>query len=52
MDIKKNNKNDLIITADTIVVCDNKVLGKPNDYDCALNMLMSLSGRMRLMEIC
>ena len=39
------NKNDLIITADTIVVCENKVLGKPNDYDCALNMLMSLSGK-------
>ena len=39
------NKNDLIITADTIVVCDNKVLGKPNDYDCAINMLMSLSGK-------
>lgn len=39
------NNNDLIITADTIVVCDNKVLGKPNDYDCAINMLMSLSGK-------
>ena len=39
------NNNDLIITADTIVVCDNKVLGKPNDSDCAINMLMSLSGK-------
>lgn len=39
------NKNDLIITADTIVVCNNKVLGKPKDYDSALNMLMSLSGK-------
>lgn len=39
-------QNDLIITADTIVVCDNKVMGKPKDYDDAINMLMSLSGKI------
>lgn len=37
--------NDLIITADTIVWIDNKVLGKPSDYKDAFEMLRSLSGK-------
>lgn len=37
--------NELIITADTIVVCDDKVLGKPIDADDACAMLRMLSGR-------
>jgi len=37
--------NDLIITADTIVCVDSKVLGKPIDYDNAYDMLSSMSGR-------
>lgn len=36
---------DLLITSDTIVVLDNKVLGKPVDYNDAFNMLSALSGR-------
>ena len=36
---------ELIITADTVVICDDAVLGKPKDYADAMHMLMSLSGR-------
>ncbi|MGE4289765.1 MAG: Maf family nucleotide pyrophosphatase [Salinivirgaceae bacterium] len=38
------SKNQLVITADTIVWLNNHVLGKPTDFDDALNMLQSLSG--------
>lgn len=37
--------NELIITADTIVVCGDKVLGKPKDAEEACCMLRSLSGK-------
>jgi len=37
--------NELLITADTIVVCDNQVLGKPHDAADARRMLQMLSGR-------
>jgi len=36
---------DLIISADTIVVLDTKILEKPSSYEDAKNMLKSLSGR-------
>ncbi|MDE6825233.1 MAG: Maf family nucleotide pyrophosphatase [Paramuribaculum sp.] len=36
---------DLVITADTTVVCDGKVLGKPDGPDAARRMLHDLSGR-------
>ena len=36
---------DIVIAADTIVVCDGKVLGKPRDEDDAFRMLRLLSGR-------
>ena len=36
---------DIVIAADTIVVCDSQVLGKPTDVDDACRMLESLSGR-------
>ena len=35
----------LIITADTIVLIDGQVLGKPNDYEHAFEMLRILSGK-------
>ncbi len=38
-------KDELIITADTIVYTDGKVLGKPHDADDARRMLHQLSGR-------
>jgi septum formation protein len=37
--------NGLIITADTIVLIDNQVLGKPLDYVHAFEMLQLLSGK-------
>lgn len=38
--------NDLLITADTIVWINNKVLNKPADYSEAVKMLKTLSGKM------
>lgn len=37
--------DDVVIAADTIVVCQNKVLGKPADEEDAFRMLSGLSGR-------
>jgi len=45
MDIASKQKSDLIISADTIVVLDNKVLGKPKDEVEAKHMIESLSGK-------
>lgn len=36
-------KDDVILTADTIVVVDNEVLGKPKDHNDAAKMLKKLS---------
>lgn len=38
-------KDKIVISADTIVVCDDKVLGKPMDKKAAFDMLKMLSGR-------
>ena len=40
------SKDSIIIGADTIVVIDNKVLGKPKDKDDAFRMLKSLSNNV------
>lgn len=45
MDIASRQKNDLIISADTIVVIDNTVLGKPKNEIEARKMITTLSGR-------
>ena len=45
MDIASRKKSDLIISADTIVVIDNTVLGKPENEIEARKMITSLSGR-------
>jgi septum formation protein len=42
----KLNADELLITADTIVWCENKMLGKPMDQSDALRMLSMLSGKM------
>lgn len=42
---KKKIKSGIIITADTIVFLDNKILGKPLDKKSAFRMLKKLSGR-------
>ena len=39
------NNGKTIITSDTIVLSDNKILGKPNDKQEAFEMLSSLSGK-------
>ncbi len=36
----------ILITADTVVILDDKVLGKPKDADQAFHMLSMLSGRI------
>ena len=41
-------KDDLLITSDTIVLIDNKILGKPLDYKHAFEMLQLLSGRKHM----
>lgn len=41
----KHNSDDIIIAADTMVVCDGARLGKPEDDEDAVRMLKNLSGR-------
>lgn len=36
---------DIVITADTVVWCDNKVLDKPSNYDEAFDILCVMSGK-------
>ncbi|MBR6407275.1 MAG: septum formation protein Maf [Clostridia bacterium] len=43
--VAQSNKDDVVIAADTIVVCDGVILGKPSDEDDAARMLSMLSGR-------
>lgn len=43
---KAQNGEKIIIAADTIVVLDNQILGKPKDKLDAFKMLKSLSGRI------
>jgi len=42
---KELKDNDLLITADTTVVVDDRILGKPKDYSDAFQMLKLLSGK-------
>ncbi|KXZ40168.1 septum formation protein [Alkalithermobacter thermoalcaliphilus JW-YL-7 = DSM 7308] len=41
----KVDKDDIVIGADTIVVCQNEILGKPEDEKQAYEMLKKLSGK-------
>ena len=41
----ERGKTDTVIAADTVVVCDGAVLGKPRDEQDAFHMLSMLSGR-------
>lgn len=38
-------EQDILLTADTVVVAEDKILGKPADRDDAIAMLKTLSGR-------
>lgn len=42
---KRNRHDALVIGADTVVVCDGQILGKPKDESGARKMLTMLSGR-------
>lgn len=43
--LKRIGDDELIITADTVVICDNQILGKPKEKDGAIEMLRFLSGK-------
>ncbi len=43
--LSRLRESELVITADTVVICDSNVLGKPADTDEAFRMLKMLSGR-------
>jgi septum formation protein len=43
--VARQFESGLVIGADTVVVLDSKILGKPNDDDDARQMLESLAGR-------
>ena len=38
-------ENYMVITADTVVIVGDRILGKPKDYDDACNMLRLISGK-------
>lgn len=38
-------KNDVVITADTVVICENEIMGKPHDAEDARRMLRKLSNK-------
>lgn len=43
--LKRIGDNEMIITADTVVICENQILGKPADAEDAVRMLHQLSGK-------
>lgn len=45
---RRPSPTDTVVTADTVVIIDNQVLGKPADADEARRMLRMLSGRTHL----
>lgn len=44
LDISKDYPNNIVIGADTIVVVNSEIIGKPVDFDDAFNILKKLSG--------
>ena len=43
--IAKNNFSIPVLAADTIVVCDDEIIGKPTDREDAIHILEKLSGK-------
>lgn len=41
---QKLNENDILVTADTVVICGDRIFGKPSGYAGAVAMLSELSG--------
>lgn len=44
--LSKLGTNEMVITADTLVILDDKVFGKPHSHEEAIRMLMELSGKI------
>ena len=44
-DVAKDHPQSLVIGADTVVILDGKILGKPKDNKSSKKMLLSLSGK-------
>lgn len=44
-EVANENKDDFIVSADTIVSINNKILGKPKNQEDVYNMLRELSGK-------
>ena len=44
-DLRPSTFDSILLTADTIVVCDGEILGKPRDAADACSMLRKLSGK-------
>ena len=45
LDISEKRKNSYVVSADTVVVLEGNIMGKPKDEDEAFYMLNSLSGK-------
>ena len=48
LDIYKNNKDALVIGADTVVIAKNEILGKPKDKEDVRRMINMLSGNSHI----
>jgi len=42
----KTDKDKIILAADTIVICDNRIIGKPVDRQHAIEIISALSGNI------
>lgn len=49
-EVSKRFPNDIIISADTVVVLDNKIFTKPKTKDDAFGMLKTLSGKTHFVQ--
>lgn len=43
--LNEHQKNNIILAADTVVVLNNNIIGKPKDRDDAIKILSALSGK-------
>lgn len=50
LDVQKNYPSELVLGADTVVVLDGAVLGKPTDTEDAVQMLQQLQGRWHVVH--
>lgn len=48
--IENLQEDDVLVTADTVVILDNEIIGKPDGHDGAVAMLRRLSGKAHLVR--